>query len=371
VILTFRCRTFFVRLTMRLERMDRPTEFDSTPPSNREVKEALERVLASKGFRGAEALGRFLRFVVEQAIEGKADRLKEFTLGAEVLERGSAFDPQTDPIVRVQAGRLRAKLSEYYEKDGKDDRVRIALPRGGYAPEFTVAAGGAPATPHRARTGWWLAIMGIPLTTAILWMQLTHPSVPGPATGEAVRATVDPPPGATPVHFALSPDGRSMAIVATEGDTTQLWLRAMSSSNSRKIAGTGGVTNSPPFWAPDSRSIGFFANGELKRLDVDSGLIRTICPAPLAVGGAWSRNGAIVFSPGVQAPLFRVGSEGGAPVAVTTLEAARSEESHRFPYFLADGRRFVFYVRAARSEHSGAYVGSLDGAAHRMITATD
>src|SRR5215203_3245511 len=108
----------------------------AVPPSNgvptpEEARETLERVLASKVFRTADSLSRILRFVVECTIEGKADRLKEYTIGAEVLERGVSFDPQTDPIVRVQAGRLRSKLLQYYDTEGEHDPIRIQLPRGG------------------------------------------------------------------------------------------------------------------------------------------------------------------------------------------------------------------------------------------------
>jgi hypothetical protein len=81
-------------------------------------------VLASKPFRTAESLSRILRFVVENTIEGRDDRCKEYTIGSELLERGGSFDPQTDPIVRV-----RAKLLQYYEAEGEHDRVRIATSR--------------------------------------------------------------------------------------------------------------------------------------------------------------------------------------------------------------------------------------------------
>ena len=95
------------------------------------VKQELDRVLQRKAFRGAEGLSRLLRFVVERSLEGDAESLKEYVLGSQALDRGAGFDPQADPIVRVQAGRLRSKLQDYYHTEGKNDPVRIALPKGG------------------------------------------------------------------------------------------------------------------------------------------------------------------------------------------------------------------------------------------------
>jgi hypothetical protein len=103
------------------------------------VKQELERVLQSKAFRNAEALSKLLRFIVERTLQADTEGLKEYSLGSQVLDRGPGFDPQADPIVRVQAGRLRLKLNGYYHTEGKYDTLRIDLPRGGYIPEFTSA----------------------------------------------------------------------------------------------------------------------------------------------------------------------------------------------------------------------------------------
>ena len=100
------------------------------------VRSELEAVLSSRAFAQSESLKRFLKFVVEETLDGRSDELKEFALGAEVFQRGEAYDPRTDPIVRVQATRLRGKLREYYETEGADDRIRISLPKGSYVPAF-------------------------------------------------------------------------------------------------------------------------------------------------------------------------------------------------------------------------------------------
>ncbi len=96
--------------------------------------EELERILASPGFTQAQRLSRLLRFTVEQVIHGEGDSLKEYNLGTAVFDKDDSFDPRTDPIVRVEAGRLRTKLKEYYAAEGRDDPVLIDLPKGSYIP---------------------------------------------------------------------------------------------------------------------------------------------------------------------------------------------------------------------------------------------
>ena len=103
-----------------------------TQPSPAEVRAALERVLASRCFEQAARSSGFLRFVVEQTLAGQGDRLKGYTIGVEVFGRPPDFDAQTDPLVRVEAGRLRRRLIEYYSDEGRDDPVRLDLPRGSY-----------------------------------------------------------------------------------------------------------------------------------------------------------------------------------------------------------------------------------------------
>ena len=105
-------------------------------PTPDEVRAALDRVLASGSFAGTSRLSRFLRFVVERSLAGEAERLKEYVIGVEVFDRDERYDPRIDSIVRVEAGRLRAKLDEYYRGAGAGDAVAIVLEKGRYAPAF-------------------------------------------------------------------------------------------------------------------------------------------------------------------------------------------------------------------------------------------
>ncbi len=119
------------------------------------IRAQVERILASEAFTHSERLSRFLRFTVEQAIQGRGETIKEYPVGVEVFDRGESYDPRTDPIVRVEAGRLRSKLREYYDTRGRDDPIRIGFQKGSYIPTF--APGGEPPSEAGRSRLWVLA----------------------------------------------------------------------------------------------------------------------------------------------------------------------------------------------------------------------
>src|SRR5437870_2016454 len=109
----------------------------------RSIEEQLRRILASKPFVQSARMSRFLRFTVERALAGQSDRLKEYVIGVEVFDRKGSYDPRVDPIVRVEARRLRSKLKTYYEADGRADDIVIEFPKGAYAPQIRSKQSGA------------------------------------------------------------------------------------------------------------------------------------------------------------------------------------------------------------------------------------
>ncbi|MGH9253275.1 MAG: hypothetical protein ACRD3C_01760 [Vicinamibacterales bacterium] len=163
---------------------------------------------------------------------------------------------------------------------------------------------------------------------------------------------------------AISPDGRRLAFVASLEGRTQLWIRPVDSTVAQPLAGTDGADY--PFWSPDSRSVAFFAGGRLRKIEASGGPPQTLSDAPIPRGGAWSRDGVIVFAPTATGPLHRVAAAGGTSTPLTALDASNGEVNHRSPSFLPDGRRFLFMVLGAEDKQ-GIHVGSLDAASHRLL----
>ncbi|MGD0509352.1 MAG: protein kinase, partial [Terriglobales bacterium] len=217
------------------------------------------------------------------------------------------------------------------------------------------------------RAGWLLAATFFLLMIAAgvaLWNASNqrsrpmyfHASVPFPAN-----------------DLALSPDGRMLAIIAysAQANNNVLWTYEIGGRRTSALDGTQGA--SYPFWSPDGKFIGFFADGKLKKVEVSGGRPQVLCDAPNARGGSWNQDGVIVFTPdAASAGLFRVSSSGGSPVAITKLDASRSETSHRWPVFLPDGKHFL-YLGANFSgllENNAIFLGSLDSQERRLLVST-
>ena len=165
--------------------------------------------------------------------------------------------------------------------------------------------------------------------------------------------------------FALSPDGRKLVFVGRSGGRRQLWLRDLAATRAQLLAGTEEA--SFPFWSPDSRSIGFFTDNALKRIDLGGGSPHTLAPTALTRGGAWNAAGTILFSPDLYSGLMRVSASGGAVEAVTKL--GPKQGSHRIPSFLPDGNRFI-YTAGGDADAGGIYLGALDGRQPIRLAAT-
>ncbi|HYX68534.1 MAG TPA: protein kinase [Terriglobales bacterium] len=145
---------------------------------------------------------------------------------------------------------------------------------------------------------------------------------------------------------ALSPDGKLVAFVATvQGQIGNrgLWLRSLDTVESRPLAGTEGATY--PFWSPDSRYVGFFAGGKLKKLEVATGVVLAVCDVAEGRGGTWNEQGVVLFGTRDNV-LYRVPASGGLPAAITSFDKHLNQTSHRFPYFLPDGDHYIYVAQA-------------------------
>jgi Tol biopolymer transport system component len=184
-----------------------------------------------------------------------------------------------------------------------------------------------------------------------------------------IRFLVTPPQGnvfassegtVPSTQLAISPDGQRIAFVAARtGGLPSVWVRELTHELPKAVSGSEGA--SYPFWAPDNRTIGFFADNKLKRVDVEGEAAQALADASNPAGGAWNSDGVIVFSPNNNSPLFKVLASGGPATPLTALDGSREEVSHRWPAFLPDGRRYLYRVRSPVATHEGIYIGSLDG----------
>jgi len=177
----------------------------STVVSEEQARAALDRVLAAPEFVNATRLSRFLRFAVEKTLAGGGSELKEYLLGVEVFDRGQDFDPRMDPIVRVEAGRLRGKLQEYYEGGGLSDPVRIVFRKGSYAPTFEATPAARSASEGLQRWKWAAAAAVIGVVAAGLYLLRSGTS----AGAEVVTIAAIPSSDSGNAEFA---DGLTEAV---------------------------------------------------------------------------------------------------------------------------------------------------------------
>ena len=296
----------------------------------------------------------------------------QISLASAILESDpepvSALKPVTPPAFEHLVTTCLQKNPEERFQTAHDIKLElqwIAADKSSHA----VAALPPSSAPSRGRLGWAVAVVAAMVACAAAGIFLYRPA----QTASSIRAAINPPPNATLAlvgDFAgppvLSPDGASIAFVATGADgKNMVWVRPMNAPEAHLLAGTDGGTF--PFWSPDNRSLGFFTGGKLKTIDLNGGSALAVCDAPFGRGGAWGPGGMILFAPEAQAPILRVSAGGGTPVPVTKIDPAQPA-SHRWPFFLPDGKHFLYLVvKAGEPASDAVYYASVDGRENRLV----
>jgi len=249
---------------------------------------------------------------------------------------------ETPPRLRELISRcLRRKPKQRLQAIGD---ARIVLEEDLSVPEFFEASQtGAGDSAARTSSWKWALVLGIVAIVATVVgiaivsrkpsQRLTQSSLLAP---EASRIRAD-------YGLALSPDGTMLALLAEKDGTTQLWVRSIDSLSARPLEGTENARL--PFWSPDGRHLGFFADGKLKRIPVVGGAARTLTTAIEPRGGAWGPDDRIVFSPDYRDGLWSISAAGGEAVRLTELDQERGEKSHRWPVYLPQGRHVLFLAQ--------------------------
>ena len=239
------------------------------------------------------------------------------------------------------------------------------------------ATDAVPVSPQTRATQWrgrlpWL-VAGLATLVAALAVALPFLRRAPVAESRAVRFTIAAPENMFQIGPPiLSPDGSRVVFrLSAPGGKDRLWVRPLDSTDAQPLAGT--EDSGQPFWSPDGRAVAFFTpSGDLKKVELSGGPAQTLAEAQGNAGGAWSRDGVIIFTKrGATGGLHRIPATGGEAVPVTTLDEARKETGHAWPHFLPDGRHFLFLARNSQRENSAIYVGALDSKETKRLVSVD
>lgn len=303
-----------------------------------------------------------------RAFEGKS----QLSVASAILEKDpepiSALQPMAPPALDQIVRGCLAKDPDDRLQTAHDLRLQLRwLVEGGSRVGVSALVGTR--RRRRERLSWGLVAVSWVIVAVAVALALASMRGAEEAT-RLVRAELLPPEGVSyapvnPGAMAVSPDGSRLLFIATrQGAQSQLWVRDLASGVTLALAGTDNAIF--PFWSPDGRQIGFFAEGRLKKIPAGGGPVQILADAHDGRGGSWSPQGYIVFTPDIFAPLLKVREGGSTPEPVTDLGGA-DNVSHRNPHFLPDGRRFLFTNRGATRAEGALYVGSLDGMEPRLV----
>jgi len=302
-----------------------------------------------------------------RAFEGKS----QLSVASAILEKDpnpiSAIQPSAPPVLDHVVRTCLAKDPEERFQTAHDVKLQLK-----WITDASSAAGLPAAVRTRrlaskrllaaAAAAGWVAAIAVAVLALLLSSEIRQAQRP-------VAAEINPPAGADFTDAvvgpaAISPDGRKLAFIAGDPKGARLWMRDMATGRTEALEGTEEALF--PFWSPDSRTLGFFSSGKLRKVSVGGGPMQILCDAPEGRGGSWSANGTIIFTPNITESLYRVSEGAGTPEKLTQ---AKPGWTHRNPYFLPDGEHFLFIARepASTATAGSLYAGSLRGEEPKLV----
>ena len=277
----------------------------------------------------------------------------------------TALPPSTPAAIRELLIRCLDKDPRRRLRDIGD--ARFVLESAG-ASSGVSALADASVAKERSRRPWpWMAATAICAIAAVALAVYPRAGQPRLSDDNGFELAIAAPVGtefqvgSNSGNVIVSSDGTKVAFVATSAKGPTLWVRSLADDDARPLSGTENA--SYPFWSPDGKHLGFFANGKLKTVDVAGGLPEVVADAPIGRGGSWADDGFILFTPVGGGTVHRVSSTGGEAKAITKLDSIRAEDAHYWPSALPGGSSFLFFARSTQPENSGIYLGHVDGSA--------
>ncbi len=309
-----------------------------------------------------------------RAFEGKS----QLSVASAILEKDpepvSAVQPTSPPALDMAISTCLAKDPDARFQSAHDLMLQLRWIANGSA---ALQAHSTISEERTSRPRWLFAACALLTLVAagLGGVLLLRPS----ENARVIRTTIEPPEKLTfdmmgdyaggPV---LSPQGDKIVFLAHGPNSPRaLWVRALDSFGAQRLEGTEGAFN--PFWSPDGRSIGFFTQGKLNRVDVAGGPPTPVTDAVNARGGSWSAGDVILFAPNIQSGIMQVGANGGKATPVTKMDSMK-HTTHRWPTFLPDGKHFLYLAtnhNGGKAQDNGIYYASLDGKENRILVASD
>ncbi len=273
---------------------------------------------------------------------------------------------EKDPKERCQSvAEVARSLRRVKRESSRQHSSRITAALSSHVPSKEARGEAKPSSTLPKERIFWIAALLVLTTVLLVKFFGTRENAATPVL--SARFSIAPPEKTIIDGTSVSPDGKMVAFTATGEGRTLVWIRPLAALTPQPLSGTENA--SFPFWSTDSRYIGFFADGKLRKIDLSGGSPIAICDVSGGFGGAWNAAGEILFSD--VGGLFRVASGGGVPKQVTFLDIQAKESSHRWPSFLPDGNRFLFVALRVSDEVATTYLTSMSDTSRIAILKSD